>query len=149
MSHQSIGLDERFQGPYRTSPEVKNRRCYGPLSAPAVCMVRWPKLGALEPKFEFFRRLDFNIFLRSYFTDSWTMKRSPGNRFGVFAQCLGGRKNSHQLKHMVFPIQNNIFLTFGRDFFYLAGLRSRNDIAHAIKLIELYSVGIFKMSKRS
>ena len=62
MSHQSIGLDERFQGPYRTSPEVKNRRCYGPLSAPAVCMVRWPKLGALEPKFEFFRRLDFNIF---------------------------------------------------------------------------------------
>ena len=110
MSHQSIGLDESFQGPYRTSSEVKNRRCYGPLSAPAVCMVRWPKLGALEPKFEFFRRLDFNIFsLFFYFTDSWTMMRSPGNRFGVFAQCLGGRKNSHQLKHMVSPYKVTFF----------------------------------------
>ena len=35
-SYQSIGLDESFQELCRTSPEIKNWRCSGPLCAPPV-----------------------------------------------------------------------------------------------------------------
>ena len=67
MSHQSIRLDESFQGPYRTWAEIQNSRRGGSLHKPSVCMVINPKWDARGPNFEFFDHLKFNIFSSFFF----------------------------------------------------------------------------------